>query len=110
MATSVFTVLYKTVRKFDTDRTADPTVYSYTTAAVDAKDAVRQLKASRAYRVQLNDGRFALRFRSFKVVEVISGERVKSFTNYWGHADRKVVVLKARQPRWMSRNFFGKGR
>jgi hypothetical protein len=115
--TKDFTVLYKIRTRVSLGRNTDETVYTFTCGAVDADDAVRQLRMSRTYYVTAQDKRFKTttfrrmrRVKGFKVVKVYSGEPVGTFVNFRGVTERKVMVIPAKQPRWMMRNYFGKGR
>jgi len=115
-----FTVLFKnsdTLRS----KSADMTVHTFVCAAVDESDAVRQLRMSRSYSVEMLDKRFksahmrkSFRVRKFKVVKVYSGDGVGHCTCKMcevGRTDsRKIMVVPSKMPRWMMKNYFGKGK
>lgn len=98
-----FTVLYKLQHRYDTDRSADPTVYTYVCNAIDREDAIRQLKVSRYTRV--GSKRFCRRFKVVDVYTVKHGEGVCECKWCATHPppSRKVRVIKSRMPYWVRR-------
>lgn len=118
MPTKSFTVLYKNVDTF-VSKSADMTVHTFECSAVDASDAVRQLRVSRMYSVEMLDKRFksakmrkSFKVRKFKVVRVYHGDGLHYCTCEYckKHPDMspRVTVIPPKQPKWMMRNYFGK--
>ena len=100
-----FTVLYKLQHRYDTDRSADPTVYTYVCNAIDREDAIRQLKVSRYTRV--GSKRFCRRFKIVDVYTTKHGEGMCT-CNYCKMNPtmaRKVTVLKSKMPGYMKRSY-----
>ena len=104
-----FTVLYKVSHKFDTDRSADPTVYTFTTLAISREDAIHQLQVSRYTHVK--GSKRPVRFvKKFKVVDVYTTKHGEGMCtcNYCKMNPtmaRKVTVLKSKMPGYMKRSY-----
>ena len=99
-----FTVLFKNADTL-VSKSADMSVHTFVCAAVDESDAIRQLRMSRSYSVELLDKRFktahmrkSFQVRRFKVVKVSSGET------------QNVKVIPPLRRLWMERSYFGKGK
>lgn len=100
-----WTVLYKVTHKFDTDRNADATVYTFTTNAPSREDAIRQLKISRY--VKVGNKRFCRKFRVVDAYTVKHGEGMCTcdYCKKNPTMARKVTVLKSRMPGWMKKSY-----
>lgn len=109
-----FKVLYKNAVKFNCGKSVDDTILTTTVLATDEKDAERKFHMSRMYTTRNEKGRVAKRFRRYTVVRVYHGDGIRRCTCEYCKKNPTMApairVLKSRQPAWMKRNFFGKGR
>jgi hypothetical protein len=108
-----FKIIYKNSVKFN-GRSVDDNVFTVTILATDAKDAERKFHMSRMYTTTNANGRVAKHFRRYTVVRVYHGDGIRYCTCSYCKKNPTMApairVLKTRQPAWMKRNFFGKGR
>ena len=108
MSLKPYTVLYTRNSRFTLKvaRNFDSSLFTFKCAALDEKDAVRQLRNALKFSVTVN-GVKKLRTHRFKVVRVSSTE-VPMFKDGRGNVVPNVTVIKSRKPRWMNRNFWSR--